>query len=72
MNIALGHSLELFVVIHLNPTKLFRAGESKIKKLKIHKKIVVTPSFTSSSAVNNDFYDSKPECKFFKCIILDF
>ena len=30
---------------------------------------MVTLSFTSSSAVNNDFYDSKPECKLFKCII---
>ena len=33
---------------------------------------VVTLSFTSSTAVNNDFYDSKPECKLFKCIILNF
>ena len=33
---------------------------------------VVTPSFMSSRAVNNDFYDSKPECKLFKCIILNF
>ena len=33
---------------------------------------VFTPSLTSSRAVNNDFYDSKPECQFFKCIILNF
>ena len=29
---------------------------------------MVTPSFTSSSAVNIDFYDSKPECKFLDAI----
>ena len=31
-----------------------------------------TPSLTSSRAVNNDFYDSKPEREFFECIILNF